>query len=170
MAKGRLNRKYTLADRQAAFRLYLKGFNTRDVAKELNKEGSFDPPMAHTTVDRWAKKYGWDEERSTLEHEVMTETMADAKLDMKNMIGEVEEVRQEFLARLRNKHGADIRAHECATLTKMQEQWVENEKEKEELINHVTECIKKALDDTIEDNMLRQNFLLRYIKLLRGEE
>jgi hypothetical protein len=52
----------------------------------------------------------------------------------------------------------------------MQEQWVENEKEKEELINHVTECIKKALDDTIEDNMLRQNFLLRYIKLLRGEE
>ena len=88
MAKGRLNRKYTLADRQAAFRLYLKGFNTRDVAKELNKEGSFEPPMAHTTVDRWAKKYGWDEERSTLEHEVMTETMADAKLDMKNMIGE----------------------------------------------------------------------------------
>ena len=51
MAKGRLNRKYTLADRQAAFRLYLKGFNTRDVDKELNKEGSFDPPMAHTTVD-----------------------------------------------------------------------------------------------------------------------
>ena len=170
MAKGRLNRKYTLADRQAAFRLYLKGFNTRDVAKELNKEGSFDPPMAHTTVDRWAKKYGWDEERSTLEHEVMTETMADAKLDMKNMIGEVEEVRQEFLDRMRNKHGAAIRAHEFATLTKMQEQWVENEKEKEELINHVTECIKKALDDTIEDNMLRQNFLLRYIKLLRGEE
>ena len=170
MAKGRLNRKYTLADRQAAFRLYLKGFNTRDVAKELNKEGSFDPPMAHTTVDRWAKKYGWDEERSTLEHEVMTETMADAKLDMKNMIGEVEEVRQEFLDRMRNKHGADSRAHEFATLTKMQEQWVENEKEKEELINHVTECIKKALDDTIEDNMLRQNFLLRYIKLLRGEE
>ena len=170
MAKGRLNRKYTLADRQAAFRLYLKGFNTRDVAKELNKEGSFDPPMAHTTVDRWVKKYGWDEERSTLEHEVMTETMADAKLAMNNMIGEVEEVRQEFLDRMRNKHGADIRAHEFATLTKMQEQWVENEKEKEELINHVTECIKKALDDTIEDNMLRQNFLLRYIKLLRGEE
>ena len=52
-----------------------------------------DPPMAHTTVDRWVRKYGWDEERSTLEHEVMTETMEDAKLDMKNMIGEVEEVR-----------------------------------------------------------------------------
>ena len=170
MAKGRVNRKYTLGERQGAFRLYLKGLNTRDVAKEMNKEGSFDPPMAHTTVDRWAKKYGWDEERSTLEHEVMTETMADAKLDMKNMIGEVEEVRQEFLDRMRNKHGADIRAQEFATLTKMQEQWVENEKEKEELINHVTEGIKKALDDTIEDNMLRQNFLLRYIKLLRGEE
>ena len=170
MAKGRVNRKYTLGERQGAFRLYLKGLNTRDVAKEMNKEGSFDPPMAHTTVDRWAKKYGWDEERSTLEHEVMTETMADAKLDIKNMKGEVEEVRQEFLDRMRIKHGADIRAHEFATLTKMQEQWVENEKEKEELINHVTECIKKALDDTIEDNMLRQNFLLRYIKLLRGEE
>ena len=170
MAKGRVNRKYTLGERQSAFRLFLKGMNTREVAKEMNKEGSFDPPMAHTTVDRWVKKYGWDEERSTLEHEVMTETMADAKLDMKNMIGEVEEVRQEFLERMRNKHGADIRAHEVATLTKMQEQWVENEKEKEELINHVTECIKKALDDTIEDNMLRQNFLLRYIKLLRGEE
>ena len=170
MAKGRVNRKYTLGERQSAFRLFLKGMNTREVAKEMNKEGSFDPPMAHTTVDRWVKKYGWDEERSTLEHEVMTETMADAKLDMKNMIGEVEEVRQEFLVRMRNKHGADIRAHEFATLTKMQEQWVENEKEKEELINHVTECIKKALDDTIEDNMLRQNFLLRYIKLLRGEE
>ena len=170
MAKGRVNRKYTLGERQGAFRLYLKGLNTRDVAKEMNKEGAFDPPMAHTTVDRWAKKYGWDEERSTLEHEVMTETMADAKLDMKNMIGEVEEVRQEFLDRMRNKHGADSRAHEFATLTKMQEQWVENEKEKEELINHVTECIKNALDDTIEDNMLRQNFLLRYIKLLRGEE
>ena len=64
MAKGRLNRKYTLADRQGAFRLYLKGMNTRDVAKEMNKQGSFDPPMAHTTVDRWSKKYGWDEERS----------------------------------------------------------------------------------------------------------
>ena len=170
MAKGKLNRKYTLADRQAAFKLYLKGMTTREVAREVNKHGSFDPPMAHTTVDRWVKRYGWDEERSTMEHEVMTETVADAKLDMKNMIGEVEEVRQEFLDRMRNKHGADIRAHEFATLTKMQEQWVENEKEKEELINHVTECIKKALDDTIEDNMLRQNFLLRYIKLLRGEE
>ena len=164
MAKGKMNRKYTLGERQGAFSLYLKGMNTRDVAREMNKQHSFDPPMAHTTVDRWIKKYGWDEERSTLEHEVMAETMADAKLDMKNMIGEVEEVRQEFLDRMRNKSGADIRGHEFATLTKMQEQWVENEKEKEELINHVTECIKKALDDTIEDNMLRQNFLLRYIK------
>jgi len=170
MVKGKMNRKYTLGERQGAFRLYLKGMNTREVAKEMNKEGSFDPPMAHTTVDRWIKKYGWDEERSTLEHEVMTETMADAKLDMKNMIGEVEEVRQEFLDRMRNKSGADIRGHEFATLTKMQEQWVENEKEKEELIDHVTECIKRALDDTVEDNTLRQNFLLRYIKLLRGEE
>ena len=170
MAKGRLNRKYTLAERQSAFRLYLKGMNTRDVAKEMNKGGSFEPPMAHTTVDRWIKNYGWDEERSDLEHEVMTETLADAKLDMKNMIGEVEEVRQEFLDRMRNKSGADIRGHEFATLTKMQEQWVENEKEKEELIDHVTECIKRALDDTVEDNTLRQNFLLRYIKLLRGEE
>ena len=170
MAKGRLNRKYTLGERQGAFRLYLKGMNTRDVAKEMNKQGSFDPPMAHTTVDRWAKKYGWNEERSDLEHEVMTETLADAKLDMKNMIGEVEEVRQEFLDRMRSKSGADIRGHEFATLTKMQEQWVENEKEKEDLINHVTECIKVALDDTIQDNTLRQNFLLRYIKLLRGQE
>ena len=170
MAKGRLNRKYTLAERQGAFRLYLKGMNTRDVAKEMNKQGSFDPPMAHTTVDRWAKRYGWNEERSDLEHEVMTETLADAKLDMKNMIGEVEEVRQEFLDRMRNKSGADIRGHEFATLTKMQEQWAENEKEKEHLIDHVTECIKRALDDTIEDNTQRQNFLLRYIKLLRGQE
>ena len=170
MAKGRLNRKYTLAERQGAFRLYLKGMNTRDVAKEMNKQGSFDPPMAHTTVDRWAKRYGWDEERKDLEHEVMTETLADAKLDMKNMIGEVEEVRQEFLDRMRNKSGADIRGHEFATLTKMQEQWAENEKEKEHLIDHVTECIKTALDDTIQDNTLRQNFLLRYIKLLRGQE
>ncbi len=86
MAKGKMNRKYTLADRQAAFKLYLKGLTTREVAKEVNKQGSYDPPMAHTTVDRWVKKYGWDEERSTMEHEVMTETMADAKLDMKNMI------------------------------------------------------------------------------------
>ena len=170
MAKGKINRKYTLGERQGAFSLYLKGMNTRDVAREMNKQHSFDPPMAHTTVDRWIKKYGWDEERSTLEHEVMAETMADAKLDMKNMIGEVEEVRQEFLERMRNKSGADIRGHEFATLTKMQEQWVENEKEKEELIDHVTECIKRALDDTVEDNTLRQNFLLRYIKLLRGEE
>ena len=159
MAKGRLNRKYTLAERQSAFRLYLKGMNTRDVAKEMNKGGSFEPPMAHTTVDRWIKKYGWDEERSDLEHEFM-----------KNMIGEVEEVRQEFLDRMRNKSGADIRGHEFATLTKMQEQWAENEKEKEHLIDHVTECIKTALDDTIQDNTLRQNFLLRYIKLLRGQE
>ena len=170
MAKGKMNRKYTLGERQGAFSLYLKGMNTRDVAREMNKQHSFDPPMAHTTVDRWIKKYGWDEERSTLEHEVMAETMADAKLDMKNMIGEVEEVRQEFLERMRNKSGADIRGHEFATLTKMQEQWVENEKEKEELIDHVTECIKRALDDTVEGNTLRQNFLLRYIKLLRGEE
>ena len=170
MAKGKMNRKYTLGERQGAFSLYLKGMNTRDVAREMNKQHSYDPPMAHTTVDRWIKKNGWDEERSTLEHEVMAETMADAKLDMKNMIGEVEEVRQEFLERMRNKSGADIRGHEFATLTKMQEQWVENEKEKEELIDHVTECIKRALDDTVEDNTLRQNFLLRYIKLLRGEE
>ena len=170
MVKGRLNRKYTLGERQGAFRLYLKGMNTRDVAKEMTKVGTLDPPMAHTTIDQWGKKYGWDDERRDLEHEVMTETLADAKLDMKNMIGEVEEVRQEFLDRMRSKSGADIRGHEFATLTKMQEQWVENEKEKEGLIDHVTECIKKALDDTIEDNTLRQNFLLRYIKLLRGQE
>ena len=36
MAKGKLNRKYTLADRQAAFKLYLKGLTTREVAKEIN--------------------------------------------------------------------------------------------------------------------------------------
>ena len=170
MVKGRLNRKYTLADRQGAVRLYLKGMNTREIAKEMTKVGTLDPPMAHPTIDQWGKKYGWDDERRDLEHEVMTETLADAKLDMKNMIGEVEEVRQEFLDRMRSKSGADIRGHEFATLTKMQEQWVENEKEKEGLIDHVTECIKKALDDTIEDNTLRQNFLLRYIKLLRGQE
>ena len=69
MAKGKMNRKYTLGERQGAFSLYLKGMNTRDVAREMNKQHSFDPPMAHTTVDRWIKKYGWDEERSTLEHE-----------------------------------------------------------------------------------------------------
>ena len=170
MSQGKLNRKYTLGDRQGAFRLYLKGMNTRAIAKEMTKSGSLDPPMAHQTIEAWGKKYGWDEERSGLEHEVMSETLADAKLDMKNMIGEVEEVRQEFLDRMRGKSGADIRAHEFATLTKMQEQWVENEKEKEGLIDHVTECIKLALDGTIEDNTLRQNFLLRYIKLLRGKE
>ena len=170
MANVKLNRKYSLGDRQKAFSLYLKGMDHSSVSKEMNKQGSFDPPMAVSTVRRWVKKYGWEEERSDLEREVMTETLADAKVDMKDMIGEVEEVRQEFLDRMRNKSGADIRGHEFATLTKMQEQWVENEKEKEHLIDHVTDCIKRALDDTIEDNTQRQNFLLRYIKLLRGQE
>ena len=170
MANVKLNRKYSLGDRQKAFSLYLKGMDHSSVSKEMNKQGSFDPPMAVSTVRRWVKKYGWEEERSDLEREVMTETLADAKVDMKDMIGEVEEVRQEFLDRMRNKSGADIRGHEFATLTKMQEQWAENEKEKEHLIDHVTDCIKRALDDTIEDNTQRQNFLLRYIKLLRGQE
>ena len=170
MVNVKLNRKYSLGERQKAFRLYLKGMDHSEVTKGMNKDGSFDPPMAVSTIRRWVKKYGWDDERSDLEREVMAETLVDAKVDLKDMIGEVEEVRQEFLDRMRKKSGAEVRAFEFATLTKMQEQWAESEKEKEHLIDHVTDCIKRALDDTIEDNTQRQNFLLRYIKLLRRQE
>jgi hypothetical protein len=80
---------------------------------------------------------------------------------------QVEEVRSAFLERMREKSGADIRGHEFAKLTEMAERMSLRENEKQELVEHINECISQALEEVQMDEGLKQRFLLRYIEKLR---
>jgi len=83
-------------------------------------------------------------------------------------MAEIEEVRQEFLGRLR-QGDAEIRGHEFAKMTEMLNNMGDVQKEKDELVNHINECIQQALNETDIPRAKKQHFLRTYIALLRGD-
>ena len=158
----------TLSDKQEALGMYLQGHRYRDIAQELNSRYDFSPSLKKETIMSWAKRMGWDEMRNDMEHDLATETQEFAKVTVRGRMAEIEEVRQEFLVRLR-KGGAEIRGHEFAKLTDMLNSMSDLQSEKDELVEHINVCIQKALEETDITRAKKQHFLRKYVALLRGD-
>ena len=159
--------KYKLVHKEEAMQLYLEGNSFRDVARILQERSKFVPPLNQSTVRMWSDSMGWQELMSDVKHEVREAVKERVIEKSVSRLGQVEEVREEFLERMRNKKGADIRGHEFAKLTEMAEKMSLKENEKQELVEHINECISQALEEVQMDEGLKQRFLLRYIEKLR---
>ena len=168
MSEGRVGRppRYSLSDKQEAFGLYLNGMTFKDMAAELN--GRYDWGISMRTLQKWSEKMGWPEQLKQVEHDLAEEVKQTVVKDMGARMAEVEEVRQEFLIRLR-KGGAEIRGHEFAKLTDMLNSMNDLQSEKDELVNHINVCIQRALEETDIARAKKQHFLRKYVALLRGE-
>ena len=116
----------------------------------------------------WAKRMGWDEMRNDMEHDLATETREFAKVTVKGRMAEIEEVRQEFLDQMRDKTGQKLRGFEFAKLTQMLEKMQVREDEKQELVEFINECIRRALQAVDMDEGQQRVFLEKYIELLRA--
>ena len=168
MSEGKVGRPntYSLADKQEAFGMYLNGMTFRAIAEELNNR--YDWNLSMRTVQKWAAKMGWKEELREVEHELAEEVKKTVVQDIGSRMAEVEEVRQEFLGRLRQGN-AEIRGHEFAKMTEMLNQMGDIQKEKDDLVAHINECIQNALEQTDIPRVKKQHFLRTYIALLRGD-
>ena len=111
---------------------------------------------------------GWQELMQDVKHEVREVVKEQAVKKQVSRLEQGEEVRGAFLERMREKSGADIRGHEFAKLTEMAERMSLRENEKQELVEHINECISQALEEVQMDEGLKQRFLLRYIEKLRN--
>tara|TARA_Y100000592_G_scaffold6658_1_gene9505 strand:- start:5064 stop:5585 length:522 start_codon:yes stop_codon:yes gene_type:complete len=168
MSEGKVGRPstYSLADKQEAFGMYLNGMTFKAIAEELNKR--YDWNLSMRTIQKWAAKMGWKEQLTEVEHDLAEEVKRTVVKDMGARMAEVEEVRQEFLGRLR-QGDAEIRGHEFAKMTEMLNSMGDVQKEKDELVNHINECIQQALEQTDIPRAKKQHFLRTYIALLRGD-
>lgn len=168
MSEGRVGRPntYSLADKQEAFGMYLNGMTFKSIAEELNKR--YDWNLSMRTIQKWSAKMGWKEELQSVEHELAEEVKKTVVKDVGARMAEVEEVRQEFLGRLRQGN-AEIRGHEFAKMTEMLNQMGDLQKEKDELVTHINDCIQRALEETDIARAKKQHFLRTYIALLRGD-
>ncbi len=168
MSEGKVGRPntYSLSDKQEAFGMYLNGMTFKAIAEELNNR--YDWNLSMRTVQKWAAKMGWKEELKEVEHELAEEVKKTVVKDMGSRMAEVEEVRQEFLGRLRQGN-AEIRGHEFAKMTEMLNQMGDIQKEKDDLVAHINECIQNALEQTDIPRVKKQHFLRTYIALLRGD-
>jgi len=168
MSEGRVGRPntYSLADKQEAFGMYLNGMSFRAIAEELNKR--YDWNLSMRTIQKWSAKMGWKEELKSVEHELAEEVKKTVVKDVGARMAEVEEVRQEFLGRLRQGN-AEIRGHEFAKMTEMLNNMGDLQKEKDDLVSHINDCIQKALEETDISRAKKQHFLRTYIALLRGD-
>ena len=149
-------------------RLYLEGNSFQDVATILQERNKFVPPLNKTTIRSWSDSMGWQELMSDVKHEVREVVKEQVVKNQVSRLEQVEEVRGAFLDRMREKSGADIRGHEFAKLTEMAEKMSLRENEKQELVEHINECISQALEEVEMDEGLKQRFLLRYIEKLRN--
>ena len=149
-------------------RLYLEGNSFQDVATILQERNKFVPPLNKTTIRSWSDSMGWQELMSDVKHEVREVVKEQVVKNQVSRLEQVEEVRGAFLDRMREKSGADIRGHEFAKLTEMAEKMSLRENEKQELVEHINECISQALEEVEMDEGLQQRFLLRYIEKLRN--
>ena len=168
MSEGKVGRPstYSLADKQEAFGMYLNGMTFKAIADELNKR--YDWNLSMRTIQKWAAKMGWKEQLTEVEHDLAEEVKRTVVKDMGARMAEVEEVRQEFLGRLR-QGDAEIHGHEFAKMTEMLNSMGDVQKEKDELVNHINECIQQALNETDIPRAKKQHFLRTYIALLRGD-
>jgi hypothetical protein len=160
--------KYKLKHKEGALKLYLEGNSFQDVATILQERHKFVPPLNKSTVRKWSDSMGWQELMQDVKHEVREVVKEKAIAKHVNRLDEVEEVRGAFLDRMREKSGVDIRGHEFAKLTEMAERMSLRENEKQELVEHINECITQALEEVKMDENVKQQFLLRYIEKLRN--
>ena len=149
-------------------RLYLEGNSFQDVATILQERNKFVPPLNKSTIRSWSDSMGWQELMQDVKHEVREVVKEQVVKNQVSRLEQVEEVRGAFLDRMREKSGADIRGHEFAKLTEMAEKMSLRENEKQELVEHINECISRALEEVEMDEGLKQRFLLRYIEKLRN--
>ena len=168
MSEGKVGRPntYSLADKQEAFGMYLNGMTFKSIADELNSR--YDWNLSMRTIQKWAAKMGWKEELRSVEHELAEEVKKTVVKDIGSRMAEVEEVRQEFLGRLRQGN-AEIRGHEFAKMTEMLNNMGDLQKEKDDLVEHINDCIQRALEETDMARAKKQHFLRTYIALLRGD-
>ena len=168
MSEGKVGRPntYSLADKQEAFGMYLNGTSYRLIAEELNKR--YDWGINVRTIQKWSQKMGWKEQLNEVEHDLAEEVKRTVVKDVSARMSEVEEVRQEFLVRLR-KGNAEIRGHEFAKMTEMLNGMGDLQKEKDDLVEHINDCIQKALEETDLPRAKKQHFLRKYVALLRGD-
>ena len=103
-----------------------------------------------------------------MEHELAEEVKKTVVKDVGARMAEVEEVRQEILGRLRQGN-AEIRGHEFAKMTEMLNNMGDVQREKDELVEHINDCIQKALEEADLPRAKKQHFLRTYIALLRGD-
>tara|TARA_R110002020_G_scaffold161831_1_gene347166 strand:- start:159 stop:656 length:498 start_codon:yes stop_codon:yes gene_type:complete len=157
---------YTDSDKQEAFGMYLKGHSYADIAREMNSRYGYS--IHYRTLQDWSLKQGWSEQRKEVEFDLVEQVKESVVGDMKSRMGEIELVRQEFLDRIR-KGETEVRGHEFAKLTEMLNGMGDAQKEKDDLVAHINECINKALDDTDLPRAKKQHFLRKYIALLRGD-
>lgn len=160
--------KYKLKHKEEGLKLYLEGNSFNDVATIMQERHKFVPPLNRDTVRKWSDAMGWQELMSDVKHEVQEAVKEQAITKHVNRLEEVEEVRHAFLDRMREKQGADIRGHEFAKLTEMAERMSLRENEKQELVEHINDCISQALEEVKMDENVKQQFLLRYIEKLRN--
>jgi len=160
--------KYKLKHKEEGLKLYLEGNSFSDVATILQERNKFVPPLNKSTVRAWSDSMGWQDLMQDVKHEVQEVVKEQAVKNRVSRLEQVEEVRGAFLERMREKSGVDIRGHEFAKLTEMAERMSLRENEKQELVEHINECITQALEEVKMDENVKQQFLLRYIEKLRN--
>tara|TARA_R100000808_G_scaffold2414_1_gene9653 strand:+ start:12638 stop:13219 length:582 start_codon:yes stop_codon:yes gene_type:complete len=158
--------QYSLAVKNAAMELYLQGTDMRQIAEELALRFDEVSKIDQSTVSGWARKHGWDEIRGEVQYEIVQETKHRVKDYIGKQLGEIEEVRQEYLDRMRTKEGADIRGHEFAKLTEMQSKLQALNADRESVVEHISKCIEYALDESEMPMPFRQKFLMAYVSRL----
>ena len=164
--KPEKKKQYGLAVKNAAMELYLQGTDLRQIAEELALRFDEVKKIDKNTISNWAKKNGWDEIKGEVQYEIIEETKHRVKDYIGKQLGEIEEVRQEYLDRMREKAGTDIRGHEFAKLTEMQSKLQALNADRESVVEHISKCIEYALDESEMPMQVRQKFLMAYVSRL----
>ena len=159
-------KQYSLVVKNAAMELYLQGTDMRQIAEELALRYDEVKKIDQSTISGWARKHGWDEIKGEGQYELVQETKHRGKDYIGKQLGEIEEVRQEYLDRMRDKAGADIRGHEFAKLTEMQSKLQAIDADREGVVEHISRCIEYALDESEMPMSVRQRFLSAYVQRL----
>ena len=159
-------KSYTTEDKQEAMGLYLRGFAKTDIARKMNKRYKYN--LTAKTIGSWAVKGGWDEYRNQVEIDLIEHTKKTVVGDMAKNMHELEEARQTFMSNLRDGR-AEIRGHEFVKMTEVLGKLQDFERDKEEMIGRINECIQGAVKDVGMDKRLSQKFLRAYIARLRGD-
>ena len=159
-------KQYGMAVKNAAMELYLQGIDLRQIAEELILRFDEVEKIDKNTISSWAKKNGWDEIKGEVQYEIIQETKHRVKDYIGKQLGEIEEVRQEYLDRMRTKEGTDIRGHEFAKLTEMQSKLQALNADREGVVEHISKCIEYALDESELPMNVRQKFLMAYVSRL----